>query len=123
MMNVIRIDNHTFGEKNGRLINRHNEWESQITKHLIDKNKAIKEIVEVGNLFINPYCGLEGHNDYNYKFYIDNFKMVIYKKYKNNHQGFKTIFFAFNESTPYIKLIDCEFPKEPDELMTGDLHC
>lgn len=44
MMDVMRIDDHTFVDKNGRVINRHNERESQITKQLIDKNKAIKEI-------------------------------------------------------------------------------
>lgn len=129
MMDVMRIDDHTFVDKNGKVINRHNERESQITKQLIDKNKAIKEIAEAGNLFINPYCGLEGHEDHNYKLYVDNFKRVIEKhiqkieKYKNNHPGFKTIFFVFDESTPYIKLIDCEVPKGPGELIIGDLHC
>mgnify|MGYP003432707439 CR=1 FL=1 len=35
MMDVMRIDDHTFVDKNGRVINRHNERESQITKQLV----------------------------------------------------------------------------------------
>ena len=44
------------------------------------------------------------------------------KNTKKNHPGFKTIFFVFDESSSYMKLIDCEVPKKPGDLMYGDLH-
>ncbi len=128
MMDVMRIDDHAFVDENGRVINRHNERESKLTEELIRKNEMFKEIAEKGNLFINPDSWLRGYEDHNYNFYVNNFKRVVSKhitkidKYKKNHPGFKTTFFIFDESSPYIKLINCEAPQKPGDLMYGDLH-
>ncbi|MGN1341727.1 MAG: hypothetical protein ACI4VL_00670 [Bacilli bacterium] len=128
MMDVMRIDDHAYVDEKGRVINRHNERESKLIEELISKNKSFKEIVEKGNLFITPDSGLRGYEDHNYNFYVNNFKRVVSKhikkieKYKKNHPGFKTIFFIFDESSPYMKLIDCEVPQKPGDLMHGDLH-
>lgn len=128
MMDVMRIDDHAYIDDKGRVINRHNERESKLVEELISKNEMFKEIAEKGNLFITPDSGLRGYEDHNYNFYVDNFKRVVSKhinkieKYKKNHPGFKTIFFVFDESSPYMKLIDCDVPKKPGDLMHGDLH-
>lgn len=128
MMDVMRIDDHAYVDEKGRVINRHNERESKLIEELISKNEMFKEIAEKGNLFINPDSGLRGYEDHNYNFYVNNFKRVVSKhikkinKYKKNHPGFKTIFFIFDESSPYMKLIDYEAPQKPGDLMHGDLH-
>lgn len=128
MMDVMRIDDHAYVNEKGRVINRHNERESKLVKELISKNEMLKEIAEKGNLFITPDSGLRGYEDHNYNFYVNNFKRVVSKhikkieKYKKNHPGFKTIFFIFDESSPYMKLIDCEAPKKPGDLIHVDLH-
>lgn len=128
MMDVMRIDDHAYVDENGRVINRHNERESILVHKLIEKNKKFKEIFEKGNLIIIPDSGLRGEKDHNYDFYVKNFKRVVekhinkIKKYKKNHPGYKTIFFIFDESTPYMRLINCSAPKNPGELMYGELH-
>lgn len=128
MMDVMRIDDYTYIDKKGRVINRHNERESKLIEKLTSKNESLNRIIKEGNLFIIPDSGLRGYEDHNYNFYVNSFKRVVSKhikkidKYKKNHPGFKTIFFIFDESTPYMKLIDCEVPQKPADLMNGDLH-
>lgn len=95
---------------------------------LISNNEIFKEIAEKGHLFIIPDSGLRGYEDHNYDFYVNNFKRVVSKhikkiqKYRKNHPGFKTKFFVFDESSPYMKLIDGEVIPKPGDLMYGDLH-
>lgn len=128
MMDVMRIDDHSRLNKDGKVINLHNKRESEITKELISKNSSIKEAYEKGHLYITPFTGTVGHADHNYRLYVDNFKRVINKHigkielYKKNHPGYKVIFFIFDESTPYMKLKNCQPPKKPGDLMYGELH-
>lgn len=128
MMDVMRIDDHAYEDENGKIINLHNERESKLTEELISKNEAIREIANAGRLFITPFTGKLGRDDHNYERYVKNFKRVIEKhirkieKYKKNHTDFKMIFFIFDESTPYMKLINCDVPKKPGDLMHGELH-
>lgn len=128
MIDVMRIDDHSYINEKGRIINRHNERESKLIKELIGKNKVFKEILERGNLHITTYSGVVGREDHNYSLYVSNFKRVVekhinkIKQYQQNHPGFKTVFVIFDESTPYMKLIDCEPPKQVGDLMHGDLH-
>ena len=128
MMDVMRIDDHTRVDKNGKIINLHNKRESEIIKELINKNKSIKTAIDKGNVHITPFAGTVGHEDHNYKLYIENFRRVINKHidkielYKTNHPGYKVIFFVFDESTPYMKLKNCPPPKKPGDIMYGNLH-
>lgn len=128
MMDVMRIDDHAYEDKNGKIINLHNERESKLIEELISKNESIREMANAGKIFITPFTGKLGREDHNYNLYVKNFKRVVEKhikkieKYKNNHPGFKTIFFVFDESTPYMKLVNCEAPKNPGDLMHGELH-
>ena len=51
--------------------------------------------------------GLSTKEDHDYQKYIDNFQRVFEKhnlkvpKYKENHPGYKTIFFIYDESSAY----------------------
>lgn len=128
MMDVMRIDDHTHIDENGRIINPHNKRESELVKELISKNESIKSIAEQGHLFITPHTGLSTDEDHNYIFYIDCFKRVVEKhikkiaNYKRNHPGFKIIFFVLDESSPYIKSLDKTRPRRVGERAFGELH-
>lgn len=127
-MDVMRIDDHAYVDEKGRVINRHNERESKITKELISKNKIIKSVAEKGNLFITPDSGLRGYADHNYDYLANNFKRVVQKhinkidKYKKNHPGYKTIFFVLDESSPYVKCFDKKRPKKPGDKIFAQPH-
>ena len=87
-----------------------------------------KEIAERGHLFITPDSGLRGYQDHNYDFYVNNFKRIIEKHikkieiYKENHPGFKVIFFVFDESSPYVKCFDEKRPKYVGERIYAEPH-
>lgn len=128
MMDVMRIDDHAYINKKGRVINRHNERESKIMEEIINKNELFRTIAEKGNLFITPDSGLRGYDDHNYDFYISNFKRVVEKhitkieKYKKNHPGFKTIFFILDESSPYAKCFEKIKNIKAGECMRAQPH-
>lgn len=128
MMDVMRIDDHAYVDKNGKVVNQHNKRESELVKELISKNEYIRLVAEQGNLFITPDSGLRGYLDHNYDYYINTFKRVICKhikkidNYKKNHPGFKTIFFVLDESSSYFKCFDKKRPRNPVEKCYGQPH-
>ncbi len=128
MMDTMRVDDHSFIDKNGKIINFHNKRESELTKELISKNESIREAAQSGRLFINPIHYRLGEEDHNYSLYVENFKRVVFnhiekiKNYKKNHPNFKTIFLIFDESTAYLKCSSNNRPKVPGELFYGELH-
>ena len=71
MMDVMRIDDYTYIDKKGRVINRHNERESKLIEKLTSKNESLNRIIKEGNLFIIPDSGLRGYEDHNYNFYVN----------------------------------------------------
>jgi len=108
MMDVMRIDDHSYVNENGKIINPHNQRESNLLNELISKNSSIKAAAEKGHVFIVPRTNLPTDEDHNYRFYVDSFNRVIkkhiskIKKYKDNHPDFDMIFFIADESSPYI---------------------
>lgn len=128
MMDVMRIDDHAYVDEKGRVINRHNERESKLAKEIISLGEMFEKAAEQGNLFITPDSGLRGYQDHNYDFYVNNFRRVIGKhinkinKYKNNHPGFKTMFFVFDESSPYAKCFDDKRPNFVNEKFFCQPH-
>ncbi len=128
MMDVMRIDDHAYIDEKGRIINRHNERESQIINELININEIFKEVAEKGNLLIVPDSGLRENDDHNYDFYINNFRRVVEKhitkitRYKQNHPGFKIIFFIFDESSPYVECFDNKRPAYVGERFYASPH-
>lgn len=114
MMDVMRIDDHSFINKKGKICNPHNQRESILRKELEKKNNQIKEASLAGRLYINPYTKGEDHN---YLLYKDNFIRVIsnhinkISMYNANHKDYKLIFFVCDESSPYIENICSDFQK------------
>jgi len=128
MMDVMRVDDHTFLDQKGNPINIYNQKESQITSELISKIPYIKKVAESGNLYINTYTNLISDEDHNYKFYIETFSRVVKKhinkidKYKKNHPRFSVIFFVMDESTPYVKCLTEKRPKFEGDGFIGTPH-
>jgi len=128
MMDVMRIDDHSYVDKDGRSVNLHNKRESELIKELISKNESIRDVLENGRLYITPRHEKFGEEDHNYNLYIKNFERVItnhinkIENYKKNHPNFKVIFLIFDESTPYMKRLSKNEPKVPGDLIYGKLH-
>ena len=109
MMDVMRVDDHTHIDKNGKIVNLHNKRESELLVEMINKNDSLRIAAEKGNVFIIPRIDLPTDEDHNYNNYKECYNRVInkhikkIKKYKENHPGYKVIFFVVDESSPYIK--------------------
>lgn len=122
MMDVMRIDDHAFIDSKGKVQNPTNAGESKLYKEL--KDAGILQLFPNADVFINAKTVLPTEQDHNYSFYKENFKRVLsehIKKiplYKNNHQGYKTIFFILDESSAYI---ECQGEKpDMDKMQEND---
>lgn len=109
MMDVMRVDDHTYKNKKGKLVNPTNIKESKIQTKLIEK--GIPEMFpNVDKVIVNAVTDLPTHEDHNYKYYKKNFVRIIkehIKKielYRSNHPDYKLVFFVFDESSGYIQL-------------------
>lgn len=128
MMDVMRIDDHTYVDEKGKVTNPHNQRESELIKELTRDNEVLKKAAEKGQLIVIPNTWLVGEKDHNYNYYINSFNRVVgnhIKKidnYKVNHPGYKTIFFVFDESSPYAKCLDEKRPKKVSEALSAALH-
>ncbi len=118
MMDVMRIDDHAFLNKMGKVINPTNAGESQLRKEL-DNSGLLGMFPNIKNVFVNAKTTLSTKEDHNYAFYIDNFRRVVAEHskkvdlYKMNHPGFKTIFFVMDESSAYFSSVEvCSKPEE-----------
>ena len=128
MMEVMRVDDHTF-KKNGHYRNPTNEAESKIYNEL--KSNGIVNGVNGNLVVVSAKSGLPTEQDHNYKWYLSNFERVIEKhnqkinSYKQNHPGYKCIFFIVDESSAYlVARSKNEIPKEiiPGAPFYGKLH-
>lgn len=106
MMEVMRIDDHAFKNKKGKLVNpvniKESELQAEIRKHA--------NITDTTKVIVNAVTGLPTREDHNYDFYLKNFSRVINKHkenvelYKTNHKGYKLVFFLFDESSAYVEV-------------------
>lgn len=109
MMDVMRVDDHAFENSRGKTINPVNQRESQIQKELIQAG-IYEAFPNVQAVFVNAVTNLPTKEDHNYQFYQNNFQRVIRKHidsiaiYKENHPGYKTIFFVLDESSGYVQV-------------------
>ena len=109
MMDVMRIDDHAFENKNGKIVNPTNQRESMIQKK-IRKSGMLDNFQNVKNVIVTAVTDLPTDEDHNYKFYCSNFERVIMKHnsqidlYEKNHPEYKTIFLVFDESSAYFEM-------------------
>jgi len=128
MMDVMRVDDHSFVDHKGNVINPTLKRESQLIKEMIQLNPFLKKIAENGDIIVSADSGLRGEKDHNYKFYCEGFNRVVdkhvkkIKNYKKNHPGYKMIFFILDESSPYMVSTDSYRPRNPGEIVQGELH-
>lgn len=123
MMDVMRVDDHAFVDKKGKIQNPTNAGESKLYKEL--KESGIKEIFPNAELIVNAKTLFPSEQDHNYLFYKSNFERVVsehIKKlplYQSNHIGYKTILFVMDESSAYLQ---CENNKpNMDEAHEGEM--
>ena len=79
MMDVMRIDDHAFESKNGKIVNPTNQRESVIQKQ-IRKSGLLDSFPNVKNVIVTAVTDLTTDEDHNYKFYYSNFERVLMKQ-------------------------------------------
>lgn len=122
MMDVMRIDDHAYIDKDGKVKNPTNARESKLYKEL--KDSGIIERFPDADIYINAITDLPTELDHNYTYYQSNFERVVsghIKKiplYQSNHPGYKTIFFVIDESSAYGQAVS----EKPDmnRVQRGD---
>lgn len=108
MMEVMRVDDHSRIGKNGKsIVNPTFQRETEVTREL--KEKGIFELVPNAKPFLIVDTGLSTEEDHNYVFYRDSFVRTLEEhqkkipQYQENHPGYITIFFVFDEASPYFE--------------------
>lgn len=108
MMDVMRVDDHGFISPKGKVIN----------PTLAKEHEIIKDFERKGLFVTNPDVRLQvlastdlpAEEDHNYIFYRDSFRRTVeshikkIRLYKENHPGYKVIFFVLDESSAYFQL-------------------
>lgn len=123
MMDVMRIDDHAFEKKNGKIVNPTNQQESMIQKE-IRKSGMLDNFPNVKDVMVTAVTGLPTDEDHNYKFYYSNFERVLMKHnnqidlYGKIHPGYKTIFLVLDESSAYFEMKS----KMDNGVMKGQPH-
>jgi len=107
MMDVMRVDDHSFENKNGKIVNPTNSRESEIQAEL--RKSEIVVIFPNAKIIVNAITKMPTQEDHNYTFYRNNFVRAIeqhkskIKQYRKNHNEYKLIFFVFDESSGYFQ--------------------
>ena len=123
MMDVMRIDDHAFEKKNGKIVNPTHQKESMIQKE-IRKSGMLDNFPNVKDVMVTAVTDLPTAEDHNYKFYYSNFERVLMKHnnqidlYGKNHPGYKTIFLVLDESSAYFEMKS----KMDNGVMKGQPH-
>ena len=108
MMDVMRIDDTTFKNKKGTLVDLTRQKEEKFLKSYLGNNYK-NERNDI-NCYVVASSGLPTIEDHNFERYYKNFERVFREHesklslYQSNHPGFKTIFFIFDESTAYVEV-------------------
>jgi len=131
MMDVMRVDDHSFKNRKGKLVNPVNMRESKIQTELLEK--GIPELFpNVNGIIVNAITDLPTQEDHNYRFYKKNFIRAVEQHkhkinlYRANHPDYKLIFFVLDESSGYIQTATPDMAKkkhlEPGERCSGFPH-
>lgn len=107
MMDVMRVDDHGYISEKGKTVNPTRKRETEIMHELRDK--GILDAFPQAKTFMTVSTELPTDEDHNYKRYIDNFARIVgahlkkVAQYKANHPALKTVFFVFDEASPYMQ--------------------
>lgn len=127
MMDVMRVDDHAFLSKKGKVVNPTNAGESKLRKEL-DESGILEYFPNCKEVFINAKTLLPTEEDHNYRFYKENFARVIgeharkVELYKRNHPGYKIVFFVMDESSAYFRIYDKSIKPEEGKSVIGAPH-
>ncbi len=127
MMDVMRVDDHAHKNKKGKIVNPTNARESQIQKELREKG-IYDTFPNVENIIVCADTGLPTEQDHNYDYYRKNFIRILeeHKRkielYKQNHPGFKIVFFVLDESSAYTESVIKPQKMEEGMPMLGRPH-
>lgn len=127
MMDVMRVDDHAFINKKGKVVNPTNAGESLLRKEL-EKSGIMNNFPNCKEVFINAKTLLPTDEDHNYRFYRDNFNRVVgeharkIELYKQNHPGYKIAFFVMDESSAYFRMWDKNVKPEEGKFTKGMPH-
>lgn len=130
MMDVMRVDDHAYKNKKGKVVNPHVMHEKELYKEL-SHSGILNNFNPDIKVFINGDTGLSTIEDHNYTFYCRNFNRIIKKHidsiplYLENHPDYKVVFMIFDESTAYIqseKDIDKKIEFRKGNIICGQPH-
>lgn len=129
MMDVMRVDDHSYKNKKGKVVNPTNSHIRDVEKEIMQS--GVLEMCPNAELVINAFTDLPTNEDHNYKFYYKNFTRIVehHKKkidsYKKNHPSYKVIFFIMDESSAYFKaenIDDVTKERQTGEMVLGRPH-
>lgn len=112
MMDVMRVDDHSYRNRKGKVVNPTNRHIRDVEKEIVQS--GIMNLCPNAELIINTHTDLPTDEDHNYKYWHKNFMRVIehHKKnislYKKNHPGYIVIFFIMDESSAYFRAENME---------------
>ena len=116
MMDVMRVDDHSFINDKGDVCNPTNQRESMLQKELRAKG-ILDAFPDAKRIMVNAITDLPTVEDHNYQFYYTSFERTVKKHiksipiYKRNHPECKIVFLIFDESSGYVKATDSEIDK------------
>ena len=126
MMDVMKVDDHGFISGKGKTVNPLRQRESEVMRELQDK--GILSIFPNAKIFLNVNTDLPTEEDHNYRYYRDNFTRTVQShiqkinNYKNNHPGYKVVFFVFDESSVYFETFNKNKDTKKGEITKGKTH-
>lgn len=110
MMEVMKIDDHAFIDSRGKIQNPTAKKEKELLKSYFGKDyKTDRNDL---SCYVVASSGLPTKEDHDYQKYFTNFQRVFENhnskipKYKENHPGYKIIFFVYDESSAYCECIN-----------------
>lgn len=126
MMEVMRVDDHGF-KKKGKIINPTQQRAHEMEKELI-KSGILDNLPSNLKIMMNPDTKLPSEEDHNIRYYYENFRRTVEHhkvrigNYKENHPGFKVIFFVFDESSAYIECAEVPKSRKAGQEVMGRPH-
>ena len=127
MMDVMRVDDHGHVGKNGKtIVNPTLTRETEVTRELIEK--GVFDAFPNAKPILIVDTELTTDEDHNYIFYCDSFTRTIesHKKkipqYQKNHPNCKTIFFVFDEASPYFETKEKPVSRKVGDVAQGQPH-